>query len=43
VDNHILRLRQKFEPDPANPRFFVTVHGAGYKFLPGIVNAGKKI
>ena len=35
VDNHILRLRQKFEPDPANPSFFVTVHGAGYKFNPG--------
>lgn len=35
VDNHILRLRQKLEPDPAHPRFFVTVHSAGYKFLPG--------
>jgi len=35
VDNHVLRLRQKLEPDPANPRFFVTVHGAGYKFVPG--------
>jgi DNA-binding response OmpR family regulator len=32
VDNHILRLRQKLEPDPANPRFFLTIHGAGYKF-----------
>jgi two-component system, OmpR family, alkaline phosphatase synthesis response regulator PhoP len=35
VDNHILRLRQKLEPDPANPRFFLTMHGAGYKFVPG--------
>jgi DNA-binding response OmpR family regulator len=35
VDNHILRLRQKLEPDSANPRFFLTIHGAGYKFLPG--------
>jgi two-component system, OmpR family, alkaline phosphatase synthesis response regulator PhoP len=35
VDNHILRLRQKLEPDPAHPRFFVTVHSAGYKFVPG--------
>lgn len=34
VDNHILRLRQKLEPEPANPRIFVTVHGAGYKFVP---------
>src|ERR1700682_4980988 len=33
VDNHILRLRQKLERDPANPRFFVTMHGAGYKFV----------
>ena len=23
VDNHILRLRQKLEPDPSNPRFFL--------------------
>src|ERR1700739_2097453 len=42
VDNHILRLRQKLEPEPANPRFFVTVHGAGYKFVPGNTGAGKK-
>jgi DNA-binding response OmpR family regulator len=42
VDNHILRLRQKLEPDPANPRFFVTVHGAGYKFVLGTSIAGKK-
>jgi DNA-binding response OmpR family regulator len=35
VDNHILRLRQKLEPDPAAPRFLMTMHGAGYKFIPG--------
>ena len=34
VDNQILKLRQKLEPDPANPRYFLTVHGAGYKFHP---------
>jgi DNA-binding winged helix-turn-helix (wHTH) protein len=34
VDNHILRLRQKLEPDPANPVHFLTVHSAGYKFVP---------
>jgi DNA-binding response OmpR family regulator len=34
VDNHILRLRQKLEPDSANPKFFLTIHGAGYKFAP---------
>jgi DNA-binding response OmpR family regulator len=41
VDNHILRLRQKLEPDPANPRFFLTMHGAGYKFVPGQAPGGK--
>ncbi len=35
VDNHVLRLRQKLEPDPAAPRFLMTMHGAGYKFSPG--------
>ena len=34
VDNHILRLRQKLEPDVANPMYFRTVHGIGYKFAP---------
>ena len=34
VDNHILRLRQKLEVDPANPQHFRTVHSAGYKFVP---------
>jgi DNA-binding response OmpR family regulator len=33
VDNHILKLRQKLERDPANPVHFRTVHGVGYKFL----------
>jgi len=33
VDNHILKLRQKLEKDPANPTHFRTVHGVGYKFL----------
>jgi DNA-binding response OmpR family regulator len=35
VDNHILRIRQKLEPDPARPRYFLTMHGSGYKFTPG--------
>jgi DNA-binding response OmpR family regulator len=34
VDNHILRLRQKLENDPANPAHLVTMHGLGYKFVP---------
>jgi DNA-binding response OmpR family regulator len=33
VDNQVLKLRQKLERDPAQPRHFLTVHGAGYKFV----------
>lgn len=33
VDNHILKLRQKLELDPAHPVHFHTVHGVGYKFV----------
>ena len=33
VDTHIVHLRQKLEPHPEEPRFFVTVHGTGYKFM----------
>lgn len=33
VDTHILNLRHKLEADPRNPRFFLTVHGLGYKFV----------
>jgi DNA-binding response OmpR family regulator len=32
VDNTIFNLRKKIEDDPANPKYLVTVHGAGYKF-----------
>ncbi|MBS1816528.1 MAG: response regulator transcription factor [Acidobacteria bacterium] len=34
VDSHILTLRQKLERDPKAPVHFVTVHSAGYKFVP---------
>jgi len=34
VDNHILKLRKKLEPEPAHPKHFRTVHCAGYRFLP---------
>jgi len=34
VDNHVLRLRQKLERDPAQPVHFQTVHRVGYKFVP---------
>ncbi len=33
VDAHIAGLRQKLEADPEHPRFLVTVHGLGYKFI----------
>ena len=32
VDVYILRLRQKIEPDPANPSFIRAVRGFGYSF-----------
>src|SRR5437588_1173218 len=34
VDAHVVKLRQKLEPDPNVPRHFLTVHGVGYRFLP---------
>ncbi len=33
VDVHINWLRQKIEPNPENPRYILTVHGFGYKFI----------
>jgi DNA-binding response OmpR family regulator len=32
LDQHIAQLRKKIEPDPAHPRFLLTVHGVGYRF-----------
>ena len=32
LDVHVKRLRAKLEPDPANPRYLLTVRGLGYKF-----------
>jgi DNA-binding response OmpR family regulator len=34
VDAHVVRLRQKLEPDQNAPRHFLTLHGVGYRFLP---------
>src|SRR5580658_7747559 len=34
VDNQILKLRQKLEPNLADPRYLQTVYGAGYRFVP---------
>jgi DNA-binding response OmpR family regulator len=33
VDNYVLRLRKLFEPDPDDPRYFLTVRGRGYRFV----------
>ncbi|MEK7405131.1 MAG: response regulator transcription factor [Acidobacteriota bacterium] len=32
VDNYIVTLRKKLEPEPAAPRFLVNVRGQGYRF-----------
>jgi len=34
VDAHVVKLRQKLEPDSNTPRHFLTVHGVGYRFIP---------
>jgi DNA-binding response OmpR family regulator len=34
VDNQILKLRQKLEPNSNEPRYLQTIYGAGYKFVP---------
>jgi DNA-binding response OmpR family regulator len=33
IDNFILKLRQKIETDPNDPRIILTVHGVGYKMV----------
>jgi DNA-binding response OmpR family regulator len=42
VDNRILGLRRKLEPDPATPRYFLTMRGVGYKFTTGTLAAGQE-
>jgi two-component system alkaline phosphatase synthesis response regulator PhoP len=32
IDAHIKNIRRKLEPDPAQPRYVLTVYGVGYKF-----------
>jgi len=32
VDNHVLALRRKIEPDPQQPRYLISVRGMGYRF-----------
>ncbi len=33
IDAHITRLRQKIEPDPANPEYIITAHRVGYRLI----------
>lgn len=33
VDNFIVRLRKKIEPDPGHPAHLLTIHGSGYKLV----------
>lgn len=35
LDNFIVRLRKYFEPNPAQPVYFQTVRGVGYRFTRG--------
>jgi two-component system response regulator RegX3 len=35
VDIHIAKIRRKIEHDPKNPRFLVTIRGAGYRLMSG--------
>jgi len=32
VDSHVMELRRKIEPDPAKPRYLISVRGLGYRF-----------
>jgi two-component system, OmpR family, alkaline phosphatase synthesis response regulator PhoP len=34
VDNFVGQLRKRFEPNPEQPRHFITVRGSGYRFDP---------
>ncbi len=33
IDNFILTFRKNFEKDPANPTYFISIRGVGYKFV----------
>lgn len=33
IDNFIVRLRRYIEPEPAKPRYLLTVRGVGYRFV----------
>jgi two-component system alkaline phosphatase synthesis response regulator PhoP len=33
IDSHIRNLRKKIEPAEGDPKYIITVHGVGYKFI----------
>lgn len=33
VDNYIVKLRKKIEPNPKKPTYIITIHGIGYKLV----------
>jgi len=33
IDAHVKNIRRKLEPDPRRPRYVLTVHAVGYKFV----------
>ena len=35
LDQHIAQLRKKVEPEVKKPAHIITVHGVGYKYVPG--------
>lgn len=39
VDQFLLRLRKTFELDPANPKHFLTIRDAGYRFVATAVDS----
>ena len=40
IDVHVRHLREKLEPDPAEPEYILTVRGVGYRFRDGLATAG---
>ncbi len=43
VDQFIRRLRKTFEPDPAKPRYFLTIRDVGYRFVASGVANGQEV
>jgi len=36
IDNFVMRLRKLIEPDPGQPRYLLSVRGAGYRFVADV-------